>query len=119
MKEELLTRLDTFAASLQTTTAQLWQVLVNQAQIEAWENILQNLIILGLFIFCCFVLNKNFKPASAADYEDSVSLAVIPLLSFIVAICMFIALMIQGTDWITMIYNPEYWAFEQIKGMIK
>jgi predicted membrane channel-forming protein YqfA (hemolysin III family) len=105
---ELLKRLDALAAKLGTTGEHLWGVLLRQARIEAWSNLM--LFVFALIVGClsCFVISKVSK---RDDSDDFIPVSLICILLAIGALAFVVEL---PGEILTKFLNPEYWALKQI-----
>jgi predicted membrane channel-forming protein YqfA (hemolysin III family) len=110
---EFLKRLDALAAKLGTTGEHLWGVLLRQARIEAWSDLM--LFVFALIVGClsCFVF---LKISERDDSNDFVPLAAICILLAIGALAFVVEL--PGAI-LTEFLNPEYWALKHILAGVK
>ena len=120
MNKETQELLQKLAEKLGTTVEYLWQVLLKQAQIDAFTTLFQFFLI-ALFGVVLFRLHKKFlKPLSDDRYSDNlyskydeaiVWPMIIGLIVFVIlSICAFFSI----TDMVNGFLNPEYWALQRV-----
>lgn len=102
------------ADKLGTTTEHLWGVLVRQAAIEAYSSI-AILVILGVMAGVCFgVAALTWKNLIKAPNDESyiplifISVGVVTLVGFAMS------LLANFSTILSCLFNPEYWALQQI-----
>ena len=107
MNEQMMKMLEVLANKLGTTAEHLWGILIKQAYITAWTDI----ILLISFIIILFVFGKiSFK--FLADFDRIlVSTIIVTVLGILMG--NFIPEIVNG------FCNPEYWAFKNILSCIK
>ena len=114
--KELTVLLESLAEKLGTTTEYLWGVLINQAQIQVFINlvILLFMAVLTFFFYkYCKWLYKDFKKICQDDMEIlPILLVAIFGIGFLVSLGIGIFELIP--EMITAFYNPEYWALQEI-----
>lgn len=118
--DQLTILLGKLAEKLGTTMDHLWQVLVNQSQVQLQINELWmtfqfwTMILLGLFFVYAIV-----GVVMSDDYETK---GIFGWLSFAIflTVSVFAACYIGNyTENITLTTNPEYWVLEQILNQLK
>ena len=122
MDENTRKLLEDLAQTLGTTVDQLKQVLIRQAYISLWSDIVWYVIWLALAALAYKLGKVIFNAAKKDDFESWMSQEAKFCLS--VFICCLAASLtvisftaIEGT--ITKIVNPEYWALEQVLEALK
>lgn len=98
------------AEKLGTTVEHLWQVLVKQAALGAFDAVL-GMVFAGLILWLCRYWIKIQK-----ESEE------IGLIQFVAGIGMIIAsfIFLLNLYWLfTAILNPEYWALERVLSLLK
>jgi hypothetical protein len=107
MNEQMMKMLEVLANKLGTTAEHLWAILIKQAYITAWTDI----ILLIAFIVLLFILGKiSFKFLVNFD-RILVSIIIVTVLCMLMG--NFIPEIVNG------FFNPEYWAFKNILSCIK
>ena len=127
LTKEVLSRLDGLAAQLHTTGAQLWQVLVAQAKVEAITDLVQLGVALVAGVggtWACFKLatlcaNEADKPYKDKNEGVIISAFIGALLTGITAMIGSAVFLINSTSWVTPLLNPQYWALQQILNVFK
>ena len=122
MTQEVLKRLDAFAAQLHTTGAQLWDILVAQARVEAIKDLLDLGVAgfvgtAGLYIcikLAIFCTNEDDKKYSEKNEGNIVAAFMGSLLTGVVGLIGAGCFLVNLTSWITPLLNPQYWALQQI-----
>lgn len=120
MNKETQELLQKLAEKLGTTVEYLWQVLLKQAQIDAFTTLFQFALI-ALFGITLYRLHKKFlKPISDDRYSDNLyskydegiicPMFIGAIVFAILAICAFFSI----TDMVNGFLNPEYWALQRI-----
>ncbi|MFW5847510.1 MAG: hypothetical protein ACOCVF_01135 [bacterium] len=123
--EEMTKLLSQLAEKLGTTTEYLWEIMIRQAPISAFSNLLQILfvIIYGIILWKIHVWLT--KPVSNEDsnhsrYYKHDELVIIPMLIAAVIFIVFaVASFFSFPDIINGFFNPEYWALDNIIKEIK
>lgn len=120
MNKETQQLLEKLAEKLGTTVSYLWQVLIKQAQVDAFTTLFQFALI-GLFGWLLYRLHKKFLFVDENDrysrniYSRYEELVAIPM---VVGMCIFIVLTLFAfigiPDLINGFFNPEYWALQRI-----
>ena len=129
-KEELLKKLDILAAKLGTTSAYLWNILLKQAYIVAWRDIILSFVLMA-FAGCCYYLfkkslvkaedantpsdttNRNIATFDTTDWHIAAGVAAIAGLVF--GGCALGNLY----DSIPILFNPQFYALHQILDSLK
>lgn len=107
-----------------TTAQHLWEVMVRQAPISAWINVLHTgvlVIISSIAVYtaarwCKFCWERKTNRQRYNEWESDVSpvLASIAVSVAIVALTITtIVLLAAAGDLVTALYNPEYWALSK------
>lgn len=119
MNNETLNFLEAMASKLGTTAEYLWQVLLQQAPIQAGVD----LLILLATLFAAYKLYKAHVRFCNNEYEFSyynneafaVVVAIVALFLFILLVYGVLSL----PSIITGFFNPEYWALREILDSVK
>ena len=106
MQEELLNRLDALAAKLGVGGEHLWEVLLQQAQVEAWFYSLW--AVLG-----AAVLGAGLIGIAYFIKEEAAPIFILPIFAGAI---IFIPCLHRA---FTAFYNPEYWALQKIMETIQ
>ncbi len=112
MNEEILKRIDLLAAKIGVVGAHLWDVLVRQARIEAYESLGYSVFFGILSAVMFFVARKLYlgdtKPGSYRDTEGwQFVLVIFGAVAFFVTCGIF-------SNVPSAILNPEYWALREL-----
>jgi hypothetical protein len=121
MNEQLALTLVTLADKLDTTVEHLWQVMIDQAYISAMTNLTLGIMwILATIVATVFVFKKSKEPADedGRKWSYGIELIVYVVVAYMVIASLVILMMIQN-DIITALYNPEYWALQQLMSLAK
>ena len=113
--EQVTKLLEQLAIKLGTTVEYLWQVIINQAQVqiqinEIWMTYqMIAAIICGIFLVLT-VLGLKFSD----DYDAKMGFGRLAFISFVLGV-IFIAFYVGNyTENITLRTNPEFWALQEI-----
>jgi hypothetical protein len=115
----LLQRLDALAAKLNVTAEYLWSVLLRQAKIEVVQDSINAL--LGLSAVCvslCFAkrLWKWWQSEEYHEYDDEGKAIFGNLGCLVLLIIGVTAFLISLNQLYAPVFNPSYWALQQILG---
>lgn len=111
--EQLEPLLRELAAQLGTTVEFLWGVLVKQAIVTAWRDLIFSI---GYFPMSAWVSYKLWNLLES-DEED-----LMPIYAFVLFIVFIFTIIIFTTVTYTIperLINPEYWALQQILEQLK
>lgn len=103
------------AERLGTTAEHLWAVLIRQAPISAATNLFVLLVLLVVMLGCLFVLFKTLKKAAASETDEWIPLIIVV---GVIGLSTTIAFFVNLSDLSQIaagFFNPEYWAFKQIR----
>ncbi len=119
MSDQLQKALAELAQKLGTTAEHLWGVLMRQARVEI---ITDCMAFVGAIILVLIVIRYWFWFRDNHDeISDSLEMfsvmggVVVSLFTLIITVVSIVNLF----DLPTLIFNPEYWALSQIRGLIK
>ena len=128
IKQEVFSRIDALAAKLGVGVEHLWQTLIRQSVIEGWIELVT--AFLCMLLAWTFMIGgkismkkraKSGKEAWKSDHShNDPSLASIFFMlgcfaSILTTMCFFTDL----SESITQICNPEYFAFQELKSIVK
>ena len=125
--QELLTRLDALAAKIGTTVGHLWQVLITQARVEAIVAAARVALSLVGVVACCFWLLSMIRRGRSGELtcdhgyhegEAYASAIVEGVILVAVSLASVIMLLVNLAAFPTLLLNPEYWALQQIMGLL-
>ncbi len=131
MKEEIFKRIDALAVKLGVTAQYLWGVLVKQAGVEA----VKDLVWAGFFtvgtaalLYTAYkFLPRTWKRKEGKygeqdyvyDWDQRDAAGCVGWTALVLGIiCVIPALIFAGSAF-TPLMNPEYWAFQEVMGLIK
>ena len=116
MNEEISTVVRELANELGTTVEYLWGVLVAQAPIYMVGSLLAHSVLIIISIFILRFLYKFIKyPPDSWDEEYIMGTIIgATVVSCVMTIFPILSLIISIPTYITIIFNPEYWALQQI-----
>lgn len=118
MNEETRRMIEALASKLGTTVEHLWGVLLRQAYISFWTDILYYLITVAIVLFAIKFSLKAWRKGDESTWNDdewrllSIGLGLLALILTIVAIVCI-------SDTVTKIANPEYWALKELLATVK
>ena len=108
MTDEILKRLDALSAKLGVAAGHLWEILVRQARVDAFENVL--LCILSLCGVCVFVRLASWVLKKADEEWAAFAFGC----ACVGAVACSIASLVGFCSLWTPLLNPEYFAFQKI-----
>jgi heme/copper-type cytochrome/quinol oxidase subunit 2 len=112
--KDLAPLLQALADKLGTTTQYLWNILVQQAPIQATIIVVQ---IVVLLLFCAFLfrLHKKFLADELGyDFDDHPIRVLGMIIGAIIAIVLLVTSFFYLPDIINGYFHPEYWALDHI-----
>ena len=119
MKEELMkevfSRLDALAAKLGVTAEYLFGLYVRQAPLEAIYTLM---LIAAALISAALLLGSivlGMKKCSKSFEDWCAAVGTVSGITFVV---LLVASVIQASDVLAQLYNPEYWAVKEIISQI-
>lgn len=113
MNEQTIQLLEKLAAKLGTTAEYLWGVLIKQAPIAAYEQMLTMIIAV---IIAALFLRVSFKHGKVADWtngDSHVARCIVYGVAALAGATVFTCTLCSNTI-ITCLVNPEYWALQQV-----
>ena len=115
--EQYLPLLEKLASKLGTSAEYLWTVLLKQAPISAFLDMVEYLIIAVVCIISCKLSIFTHKKISKGDWDDEayIPLGVVVIVAIMLAAVAFFSF--QGT--VTKLINPEYWALKEVIKSVK
>ena len=115
MNKDTLDFLKDLAAKLGTTADHLWAVMIRQARVSFFCDLLLYLLIGGL-LGVAYKLAKRLANAAdgKASYEDDTMQVTGLIVIVIIAVVLVLYAVFNIQDTVTKIANPEYWALQQI-----
>jgi hypothetical protein len=116
--DKIANLLEELANKLGTTMEHLWNILMHQAYIEAFKNIIMIAFFIVLEILISKYTFKYNKGKSLEDIDDFGSIAII-ILSIVISIFIIAMIVSLVPETIDAIFNPEYWALNHIIKLIK
>jgi choline-glycine betaine transporter len=126
MVNEGLERLDQLAAKLNIAVEGLWDVLVNQATIEAMQDVLLFLCSIAVIGVCYLFFNRMMKVRVRAVKEKNeekeeffFAMSMIAAFLGIAAVIWSIVNLIALANIPTKLFNPEYWALSEVLKLIQ
>src|SRR5579872_5645879 len=114
MKDEILKRIDALADKLGIASSELWKVLLQQARVEAYIDI--GYVGLGLALIVSGVLLIRRGVKMGEDWEEYPKFSLPGVLLAAFGIPLFFVYL--HSTW-TPLFNPSYWALQQILETIK
>lgn len=118
--EQIIPVLEALAAKLNVTVEHLWAVIMRQAFLSFWFDLLWDISLLSLIGVWCFIGQKQLFAKMNDSGDDFCELAG-PLL-FLGWVCVAIlasVFILTVGDTITKLVNPEYFALETILKALK
>lgn len=113
--KDLTLLLSQLAEKLGTTTEYLWAVLIKQAGIciiqDCFFIVISILFIIGYILYVKYFI-KNYQ--KLYDNDEEYGHGVITVILGCIAIIAIFVIMVGVEEIITCVYNPEYWALNQI-----
>ena len=118
MNEETRKLIEALAAKLGTTAEHLWAILLRQAFISFWTDLIFYGVTLAIAYIAFRLSVKAWKKSDDDSWnEDEWRIGSILCVS-VSSILIIISLLCVG-DTITKIANPEYWALSQVLSSLK
>jgi len=113
-QSEVLSRLDAVAAKLGVASEHLWEIFVRQAVIDGAASLgVTALALLIAAIVFAITWPKKW------DENNSATLAgVLGVISVGVSLVTIVRIIVYGSDWVTHIFNPEYFAWKEVQVII-
>ncbi len=121
MNDQLALTLVTLADKLDTTVEHLWQVMIDQAYISAMTDLALTVVwILLTIVATVFVCKKNVESADedGRKWPNGIEMIAYIVVAYM-AISSVVMLVTIPDDIITALYNPEYWALQQLMSLAK
>ena len=117
MNDKFAELLEKLAVKLGTTAEHLWVVLIAQAKIYGWTQIIIGSFLFVLVLFATTVFFHLRKKLNK-DYDDGRLICSLIMMFFA---CMFFCGQFFSTiqDIITVFNNPEYYALKEVTKMLK
>lgn len=121
LEDKVLDRIDALAEKLGVAAEHIWEILVQQAPIEAWSNIVMTVITLT---FCFTLVSIGFHRNSKgvkwmSDDNESPSInGLITWIPLAIGVIMFVTAIFSASGWATQILNPEHYAWQQIQRLL-
>lgn len=117
MNEETRNLVKELANELGTTAEHLWGVLISQAKVEVFQIILFFIFSL-LLTFVTYRIHKYYTKNKKYDrYDNELYIASTVFLGM-VSVVILGACIFKLFSLPTLIYNPEYWALNEVLGNI-
>lgn len=119
VKDEVFSRLDLLAAKLGVAVEYLWEVLISQASVEVLETILLCVFTTIFVALYQWGLRVYIKMWDDTDVNTFTFLSIMSVIGGILVV-IFSATAISGLLQLpTLLMNPEYWALEQMRDLVK
>ena len=122
LSPEVLAKLDALAQKLGVTAQYLWAILVRQARIEAIQEIICLVLSCAVVCVAALWLRSIIKRVKSFD-GFMLDLPIVEIMGFVAtSVCGMVFLVISlcaVTNLPTLLFNPEYFALQQILGAIK
>lgn len=122
MNENELTLIDKLATKLGTTSEQMWNVLLAQANVRIVQ---ESIFILATVIFCIALwrthkkLSGNMPNQTHNYYYESELKETLMKIAVIIGIAAILISIAGIMNIITCIFNPDYFALDQILSTLK
>jgi hypothetical protein len=120
VKDEVFDRLDAIAEKMGIAVEYLWKVLVRQALAEG----VGRLLIMGMFcgavgllIWICWKKVNWEESIPDKDTREFCIIAAVTVLG-VASIILLIATPIVSVDGVKFLINPEYYAFQEVRGLL-
>jgi len=119
LEDKITNLLEKLANKLGTTIEHLWNILIHQAYIEAFKNI----IMIAFFIIAEILIFKYAvrynKGKSLEDIDNDFRSITVIILFIIISVFTIIMIASLIPETIDAIFNPEYWALNHILKLIR
>lgn len=117
LKEEIFTRLDAIAEKLGVAAEHLWAIFTNQAMFEGISALLLILVsAIASILAARFSIRRRSLLEDKNDRELALWCLSFSLIGLAVSAIMFLTM---GVEIFTKIMNPEYYAWLEIKDIIR
>jgi len=122
MEEKIFSILDILAEKLNTTVDHLWRILIDQALISSITMITGVAISLAIgFILVVLAFKQYDKTTWGSHVSDDRHHILTIVYGIVGGFMLFISLVVlvsNLTDLSTALFNPEYFAFQELKRML-
>ena len=112
LTKELLARLDTLAAKLGVAVESIFALYVKQAPLEAANTVL--LLVLALLFFVAMLYSAGKATLAASNSSTEGTFIGIATCTGIGCLMALIVSIYRATHMMAQLFNPEYWALQQI-----
>ncbi len=120
--EKVLERIDTLALKLGTTAEHLWGILVKQAYVTFVGYSIRYVI--TIIFLCCMIkfIPYLYKKFTHEDFDSETTYGMFSIVAFVICILVTLVTSIniigEITYFISLYFNPEYFAFQKIADFI-
>ncbi len=118
MNEETRKMIEALASKLGTTVEHLWEVLIRQAYISFWTDILYYLITAAIVLFAVKFSLKAWRKSDESTWNDD-EWRMLPIGLCLFALILSIIAVVCVGDTVTKVANPEYWALKEVLATVK
>ena len=113
LPQEILNRLDALAAKLGVTVQYLWAVLIKQARVEVYGDLFFAVLFGSCGYLLWLLMKKMIKMIKADKWADDwLFFASAAIIAGIIGCLITVILNLYWC--ITPLFNPEYWALQQV-----
>jgi flagellar biosynthesis protein FlhB len=117
--DKIANLLEELANKLGTTMEHLWNILMHQAYIEAFKNImLIALFIIAGILTLRYTIKYN-KGKSIEDIDNDFGSIAVIILSIVISVFTIAIIVCFVPETVDAIFNPEYWALNHILKLIR
>jgi len=123
MNDQTTKLIEQLAQKLGTTAEYLWTILIKQAAISAWVDMIYfvMIIIMGVILFKTHKYLSKETSTNYSVYESDAGLIVVPVMIVLTItwIVIFIVCFFSLGNVFNGVFNPEYWALQEVLNAIK
>lgn len=113
MTDQILQRIDALAAKLGVTAPYLWGVLIKQARVEVLTDAIC-MVVFSVGIYVCYRVGRRYATVTSEDGGD-----ILCVLCVGAAMIMLVSLIVVSRKISTPLFNPEFYALQQINELFK
>lgn len=115
MDDKYMKFIETIAAKLGTTVEHLWGVLIRQAPINGFVDIVQLVVLVIATIWYIKIVDRKTRSTPQTpvpEWDEAAPLAWFS--AFICALFALLCIIVSIQDIVSAFANPEYWALKQL-----
>lgn len=102
---------------LGTTAQHLWEVLIKQAPYSSAIDLLAFIIICVATFLCIIICFHCWEKTN--ENGEFIGVSVLTTILATIGVIFCFSILFDMSTWLSGLYNPEYWALDQVMSMIK